>query len=522
MSVFLEHPLIVPGKVERREYQVTLAQAALAKPTLIVLPTGMGKTVIALQVIAETLLRKKGKVLILAPTKPLVEQHASSFSAMLNGKKVGIMTGETAGEDRELTFLENDVIASTPQVVANDIEKGRLDLDKVQLIVYDEAHRAVGNYAYVKVAEAYKPLCRLALAMTASPGSDRDKIMEVCRNLGIEDIQVRTEEDEDVAPYVQDVAVQWVEVELPIELRRISALLHSLYETYIKELETLGFVQPGATTKSLLSLGMELQARLREGEKHRSIYRALSLQAMAMKVEHAVDLCETQGISALRSYLDRLETEALSSDGSKAAKAVYTSEQMQVVKALLPKVMAEHPKISRVMGVVSSQINEAPQSKVLVFTHYRDTCDVVAAKLARVDGVKVAKLFGQGERPGEKGLKQKEQVDVLDRFRSGEFNVLVATSVGEEGLDVESTDLVVFYEPVPSEIRAIQRRGRTGRKRAGKVVILITKGTRDQAYHFSSRNKERSMKFKLEALRKELSPSCPPEKREGQTRLMDF
>jgi Fanconi anemia group M protein len=147
---------------------------------------------------------------------------------------------------------------------------------------------------------------------------------------------------------------------------------------------------------------------------------------------------------------------------------------------------------------------------------------VVAAKLARVDGVKVAKLFGQGERPGEKGLKQKEQVDVLDRFRSGEFNVLVATSVGEEGLDVESTDLVVFYEPVPSEIRAIQRRGRTGRKRSGKVVIMITKGTRDQAYHFSSRNKERSMKFKLEALRKELSPSCAPEKKEGQTRLMDF
>ncbi len=521
--MFLEHPLISPGKVERREYQVTLAQAALAHPTLIVLPTGLGKTVIALQVIAETLLKHPaGKVLILAPTKPLVEQHATSFSAMLRDRKVGIMTGETAGEDREVLFLENDVIASTPQVVANDIAKERLDLSKVSLIVYDEAHRAVGNYAYVKVAEAYKPYGRLALAMTASPGSDRDKIMEVCRNLGIEDIQVRTEEDPDVAPYVQDVAVQWVEVELPMELRRISALLRSQYEMYLKELEDLGFIPQGATTKNILSLGIELQARLKEGEKNRSIYRALSLQAMAMKIEHAVDLVETQGISPLRSYLDRLETEARSAEGSKAAKAVFGSEQVLAVKAMLPKVMAEHPKIAKVMGEVSRQLDANPESKVLVFTHYRDTCEVVAAKLARVDGVKVAKLFGQGERPGEKGLKQKEQVGVLDRFRAGDFNVLVATSVGEEGLDVESTDMVIFYEPVPSEIRAIQRRGRTGRKRAGKVVIMITKGTRDQAYHFSSRNKERSMKHKLEALRKELAPACAPEKREGQTRLMDF
>jgi Fanconi anemia group M protein len=520
--VFLEHPLIAPDKVEKREYQVALAQIALAHSTLIVLPTGMGKTVIALQVLAETLRSKGGKALILAPTKPLVEQHSASFAGMLVGPKVGTMTGEMPGEEREVVFIENDVIASTPQVVANDIDKGRMDLAKVQLIVYDEAHRAVGNYAYVKVAQSYKELGRLALAMTASPGSDREKILEVCHNLGVVDIQVRTEEDEDVAPYVQDVAVQWVEVELPMELRRIAGLLRAQYEMYLKELEEMGYLDKDADTKKLLGLGAELQARLRDGEKNRSIFRALSLQAMAMKVEHAVDLCETQGVSALRSYLDRLEVDAASKDGSKAAREVMASEQVQAVRSMLPRTMAEHPKISRVMGIVSRQLDEAPGSKVLVFTHYRDACDVVAAKLARVEGVRAAKLFGQGERPGEKGLKQREQVDVLSRFRSGEFNVLVATSVGEEGLDVESTDLVVFYEPVPSEIRAIQRRGRTGRKRAGKVVILITKGTRDQAYHFSSRNKERSMRYRLEALSKELAPAQPSERRELQTNIMDF
>ncbi|HSV42507.1 MAG TPA: helicase-related protein, partial [Methanomassiliicoccales archaeon] len=114
------------------------------------------------------------------------------------------------------------------------------------------------------------------------------------------------------------------------------------------------------------------------------------------------------------------------------------------------------------------------------------------------------------------------------RFREGEFNVLVATSVGEEGLDVASTDLVVFYEPVPSEIRSIQRKGRTGRKSSGKVIIYVTKGTRDQAYHFSSLSKEKAMKSKLLSLKRELSertdedvPKDEPLTK-GQKCLFDF
>jgi Fanconi anemia group M protein len=116
----------------------------------------------------------------------------------------------------------------------------------------------------------------------------------------------------------------------------------------------------------------------------------------------------------------------------------------------------------------------------------------------------VAKLVGQADRVGERGLKQKDQVGVLDKFRNGDFNVVVATSVGEEGLDVAQTDLVVFYEPVASEIRSIQRRGRTGRKRAGRVVILITKDTRDQAYYYASIKKESAMRKRLKALSDEL------------------
>ena len=276
-----------------------------------------------------------------------------------------------------------------------------------------------------------------------------------------------------------------------------------------------------------------LQARLRSGEKSQIIYRALSLQAMAVKLEHALGLAETQGTSSLNAYLERMVAEANSEEGSKASRGIVSSEQFKDVLEMMKTIKSEHPKLSKVMSIVSQQVNDKPNSRVLVFTHYRDTCDLMATKLATVPGVKVAKLMGQADRVGERGLKQKDQVGVLDKFRNGDYNVVVATSVGEEGLDVAQTDLVVFYEPVASEIRSIQRRGRTGRKRAGRVVILITKDTRDQAYYYASIKKESAMRKRLKSLSDDLKQEkagCKDEGpfsdkkpgKPGQASLFDF
>jgi Fanconi anemia group M protein len=528
--VFIDHPLIRKDRVELRDYQVALSRSAQERNTLVVLPTGMGKTVVALLVIADVLQKKKGKVLLLAPTKPLVEQHYGFLKNFLVEKKIAVMTGDVSPEEREALFVENDVIASTPQVVANDLKNGRFTLKDVRLIIFDEAHKSVGNYAYVAIANEYKGYGGLVLGMTASPGSVKEKVREVCANLDIDNIEVRTENDKDVAKYVQDVKVDFVEVDLPREIRKATSILSSLYETYLKQLSGMGMIQNSdrVSTKELLALGNNLSARLKSGEKSKRIYQALSINAMAIKVEHAIDLGETQGGSALQAYLERLKTEAESDASSKASRAIVETEQFKDVIEMMKDIKVEHPKLSRVMGVVSKQIDENPGSKVLVFTHYRDTCDLVAGKLSKIDGVKVAKLIGQAGRVGDKGQKQKEQVGVLQQFRDGEFNVLVATSVGEEGLDVASTDLVVFYEPVPSEIRSIQRRGRTGRQSAGKVVIFVTKGTRDQAFYYSSLNKEKQMKSRLLTLKNELDPQKEEGKgphqelAKGQRSIFDF
>lgn len=525
MWVYIQHPLIRPKAIEKREYQINLAMAALRQSTLIVLPTGMGKTVIALLVIAEILHKKGGKVLFLAPTKPLVEQHAGFIRNNLKGKNVVILTGEVTPEEREVLWIQNDVIVSTPQVVANDLRYERVSLRDVNLIVFDEAHRGVGSYAYVPIAEEYRAYGGLVLGMTASPGASKQRIEEVCRNLGIERLEIRTENDPDVLPYIHGIKMDWVEVDIPRQMREIRDILQHMYDSNVKELVNMGLIDGKRKTskKYLLNVGSLIQEKLRGGQRNRNLYRAMSLQAMALKLSHALELVETQGMTALSAYIERLEEEASSPDGSKAARAIIQSENFIRIKEILAKSRIEHPKISRVMSIVSNQIIAKPDSRILVFTHYRDTCDMVASKLEKIEGARVGKLIGQSERQGDRGLRQKEQIALLEKFRSGDINVVVATSVGEEGLDVASTDLVIFYEPVPSEIRTIQRRGRTGRSRAGRVVILMTRGTRDEAYYYSSLRKERAMKERLTRLQMENSTSMVESKKEkGQSRLIDF
>jgi Fanconi anemia group M protein len=311
-------------------------------------------------------------------------------------------------------------------------------------------------------------------------------------------------------------------------MRKVAAELRKLFDRYIKELVAIGVMTTARppSVKYLLEVQGAIQMRLNKGEKTRSLYNALSVQARAIKVGHALELAETQGVTALTSYLEKLKAEAASDNGSKASRAVVASAEFQEVERMVASLHMEHPKISRVMGIVSNQIQVKPDSRILVFTQYRDTCDMVTNYISRIEGARVTKLIGQSGRIGQKGLKQKEQIGVLQRFREGEYNVLVATSVGEEGLDVANTDLVVFYEPVPSEIRSIQRRGRTGRSRAGRVVVLVTAGTRDEASLNSSEKKEREMRKRLHTLKAQWDRDADKRPRKvekkGQTNLSDF
>jgi Fanconi anemia group M protein len=501
----ITHPLIRPESIEAREYQLAIAMRALEGNTMVVLPTGLGKTAVALLVAASRLHNLGGKVLMLAPTKPLVEQHLRFFERYLippsipNGiscEPLVMFTGESPHERREERWREASVIFATPQVIKNDLIAGRYNLGDVSLLIVDECHRAVGDYAYVFIADQYLGTAAnpLLLAMTASPGGDQEKVTEVAQNLGIEIFETRTENDPDVRPYVFERELEVIAIDLPPEIKAALDDLNELLDERLRALAGMQFTVPDRqqlTMKALNLLNAQIQSRIQQRDP--AGYAAASIYAECMKLKHAVTLAESQGSEVLKAYVTRLVREASSATGTKATRRLA---QDPAFLRLLDRCMAWreelHPKREILLRVVKEQLAGYPESRVIVFATYRETVQQLAGYL-NANGVAAERFVGQAAKDAEKGLTQKKQIAALQRFRSGEFKVLIATSVGEEGLDVPSTDLVVFFEAVPSEIRSIQRKGRTGRSGSGRIVVLVTKGTSDEAFRYVSQTRERMM-----------------------------
>ncbi len=536
---YISHPLIKPDTVEQRLYQLSLAGEALKRSTLVVLPTGLGKTVVALLVMVSRLPR--GKVLVLSPTKPLVEQHASFFKSTLTilPETIVLFTGSTPPQKRSSMWESAQVVVSTPQVIENDLLGKKITLEDVSCIIFDEAHRATGDYSYVYIAEKYAQQNKgpLVLGITASPGSRQDKIQEVCTALHISSVEMRTDSDPDVRPYIFDKDIEWRYVSVPIEIKGLKQLMDSILTDRLNKLRELGFISPyqkKLSKREMLDLQARLQSQLRSSSPDQKVYRGISILAEILKLSHAIEISDTQGTSALSKYFERLESEARSQNGSKAAKRLMEDLNMRRAVHHLAGCNGDNPKLNAVKELVGKQVLESPQSRIIVFTNYRDTAELVTGALKEVDGVKPVRFVGQASKSGDTGLTQKQQVDIIQRFKDGEYNTLVATSVAEEGLDIPATDLVVFFEPIPSEIRSIQRKGRTGRKHAGRVVILMAKGSKDEAYHWSSSRKEKTMlrtmkningELELQSKAKEAGEAVEPSKQnedEGQKKLLDF
>ena len=508
---FISHPLIKPDTIESREYQLSIAMQALDANTMVILPTGLGKTAVALLVAASRLYNEGGRVLMLAPTKPLVEQHLRFFERYLLAKSpsgpgispFAMFTGEAPPDERTEEWNRASVILATPQVIKNDIIAGRYSLKDVTLLIVDECHRATGNYAYVFLAQRYlatadKPLL---LAMTASPGGMQEKVQEVCTNLGISRIENRTENDPDVRPYVYERDIEFVSIDLPPDLKRAITIIEALIDKRLTLLSSLHFTVPKReklTMKTLNEINAQIQQRI--ANRDPAAYSAASVYAACMKLRHAITLAESQGSEVLKGYLAKLVAEGTGPGGSKASQALVKDPSFrELFEQSLAWTKELHPKPGLTLNLVHEQLDAHPDSRIIIFATYRDTVQLLVDYLMK-NGIACERFVGQAAKDAEKGLSQKKQIAALTRFRKGEFKVLIATSVGEEGLDVPSTDLVIFYEAVPSEIRSIQRKGRTGRSAAGRVVVLVTKGTSDEVFRHVSQAKETMMHKSMKAM----------------------
>ncbi|MEK6892106.1 MAG: DEAD/DEAH box helicase, partial [Nanoarchaeota archaeon] len=467
------------------------------------------------------------KILFIGPTKPLIDQYFNVFREHfeIDENEMSIFTGMISPEKRGELWKKSKIIFSTPQGLENDIISNRINLGEVCLLGVDEAHRAVGDYAYVFVAKQFMKLSSFPriIALTASPGSDMEKIQEVCKNLFIEDIEVRTEDDPDVKPYVQEINTKWVNVELPRVFIDIQKFLMLFLRERFERLKKSGVLKRTdvkfVSKSDLLQLQGEIRSRISQGEKDFVMWNAISTLAEIMKIYHALELLETQGINALHKYFEKLVSESGTSQ-TKAIRGIMADSNFKsalIKTRILHEEGVEHPKLIELQNIVDDEASKNPNIKIMIFNQYRDNALDVVQKLNKINNVKANIFVGQ-QKKSDTGMSQKDQKQMLEDFRNGLFNVLVATSIGEEGLDIPKVDLVIFYEPIPSAIRSIQRRGRTGRQDKGRVIILLAKGTRDESYRWVAHHKEKKMYSNLLSLRKKLNLSLHERKENSITK----
>ncbi len=512
--------------ISPRKYQEEIFLTCKDKNCLVVLPTGVGKTLIALMLAVERLRKHPdSKVLFLAPTKPLADQQMLYFKKYLPElfATIEIFTGGVVASSRKKLWQRADIVFSTPQCIANDVRKGLYDLSDVCLLIEDEAHRCLKNYDYNFVAKHYleRSINSRVLGMTASPGSDKAKIQEICKNLGIEALEVRTRDSVDVKEYLQDLKIDVVKVDYPPVLARVRDLLKGIYDKKVDELKNRKLLFGPGGKKSLLELQARLIRSILSGNKNFNNLAGSSVCAQALKLSHALELIETQTLSSTADYFSDLFSQAQSKK-SKSVQTLVSNKDFLLANDFLLKLIGdnvEHPKLSVIRDIVKDELI-GDKKRAIIFTQFRSTATSICKVINSLSGINARVFVGQLKK-GDTGLSQKEQKDLLDEFRNGSVNVLVATSIGEEGLDLPEVSLVVFYEPIPSAIRKIQRGGRTARLKPGKVITLVTQKTRDEIYFWAAFHKEKKMYSAIDSINKDFKLKDSIVKKEQKV-LSDF
>ena len=470
MALFLEKKYIQKNTIEKRDYQVSLANQAITENCIVVLPTGLGKTAVALQIIAEYLSKGKGGVLFLAPTRVLVNQHYEFLKNSLTLDDISLITGEDTIQKRT-KFWNNSVICATPEITKNDLDRQIVSPQQFDLVIFDEVHRTVGDYAYSGIAERLQNSTSRIVGMTATLPSEKEKATEILKRLRISSVAERTEDSPDVKSYTQETNTEWINIELPPELKAIQKLLKLALDERYDILR-----KNGISLTSQQSLSVLLRIRQFVLNQNRRSAKPLFT---AIRIHYALNILEAHGVTPFLKFCER----------ARAKKGIGVKELFELDPNFTRSIQLakeaqsqgiEHSKIPKL-----KEILESVSGKALIFTSYRDSVDLIFNKLTEL-GISAGILIGKA---GETGLKQKKQIETVQKFRDGIFQVLIATRVGEEGLDISEVNQVIFYDNVPSSIRFVQRRGRTGRKDTGKLVVLIAKNTIDETYYWIGKRK---------------------------------
>ncbi|GME81647.1 unnamed protein product [Ambrosiozyma monospora] len=589
--------------MEVRDYQFDIVKSALFENLLCSLPTGLGKTFIASTVMLNFYRwTKTAKIVFMAPTKPLVAQQIKAFYGIsgIPSTDIAILLDKSKKNRREI-WDSNHVFFTTPQVVDNDLRNGLLDPKAVVCLVVDEAHRARGNYAYVKVTRyitQYNTSFRV-LALTATPGATTEAIQDIVYNLSISKIEVRTEDDEDIAKYIKVKDVLKLDCDPTPEIHEITSKLCDAILPILEVVNSAGIYDITDPTKINHFLAMEASQRLirrtdiQEGYKWNQYFRLQVIGTVGTFFRRL----NIYGIKTFYSfftekykefttkYNDKKSTNAIGAafyydanvaEVKKYVEDLIAEDDRKAAKGEVIRGLFSHNKLKCLIDELVEFFEEhkGENSSVIVFTEFRENalelvnCIESANKFyhlpntlrphifigqskekEKFDEVNYAKKKNKkkknnkkGEADNEKGkasarpsnrgldnlatstselaqikgMNQQLQKQLIENFKKGEFNILVATSIGEEGLDIGEVDLIVCFDSTQSPIKNIQRMGRTGRKRDGKVVLLFSSNERSKFekamdnYSFIQKKMNNPDEFKFVKSDRILPESCHP------------
>ncbi|KAJ7492863.1 hypothetical protein FB451DRAFT_1219867 [Mycena latifolia] len=488
---------IYPLNQPKRDYQYNIVKHCLFDNTIVALPTGLGKTFIA-GVVMLNYYRwfPEGKVVFVAPTKPLVAQQieACHKTCGIPGSDAIELTGQNLKPMRARAWKEKRVFYMTPQTLNNDLVTENCDARDIVLLVIDEAHRATGGYAYNEVVRymmAKNPHFRI-LALTATPGSDPDAVQALIDGLHISRIEIRDENSLDLKAYIFQKKIEQHVIAMNEEVNRIKDPLAKLMNSVLKPLQERGVMYASnPVNMHTYTAQMKMQALKPDQRWAYSPLANLSSLARAMGylIEGTIGMCNTY----LHDLANDKEDDGEGGKKKTASKGKKKLREDPLFQAVIKELELQrlrgftmHPKLDRLKALVVQHFaeklgedgQETEETKVMVFVTFREAVDeIVDALNLEKPLIRAHKFIGQGtDKQGKKGLAQKEQLEVIKKFKADEFNVLVATSIGEEGLDIGEVDLIVCYDAQKTPIRMLQRFGRTGRKREGKVHVLLSEG----------------------------------------------
>ena len=492
-----------------REYQLQITETALNYNTLVSLPTGLGKTLIA-AVVLYNYYRwfPEGKVLFLAPTLPLVHQQVEAcYNIMgLPAVDTAILTGRINGQQRLEWWMTRRVFYATPQTVQRDLVGTGPPLFAKQIVcvVLDEAHKASGDYAYTKVIdllEASGAKFRI-VGLSATPGTSIKAINQVVQALRSVKVEARTEEDDSVKQYLHNKETEVIIVKKntsQIEAEReIGRILTPIMERLRRE---GGSRLSGYSTVSSYQLFLAKDELQKRGKMNGALFGFFHAASKLIEIRN--DARHSLGI--VKTKMLRLQAQPQKGILSTIVKGDEFKALLQmVVDATTPNSQASirnNPKLTKLTELLGEHFRRAKacekSSRAIVFSQFRDSVSEIVDVLKEFTPmIRPRHFVGQGKPPkgdtGKRlaGMKQSEQQQAIKLFRENHFNVLVCTCIGEEGLDIGEVDLIVNYDTQRSPIRSIQRNGRTGRKRDGRVVCLLTEGEEESKYKKSKQDQK--------------------------------